>query len=545
MLLTDLRRATPMARQSSRSLRLVLLALALCASTWAGTAAATTPCGGDCNGDGRVTVDEIVLAINIALGRTPLSSCPAADANNDNTLSIDELTGAVGHALNDCTSVAGPGTHALLDNPGDPAFAVYKTLDGDAVLYSGDKDGNGVPTVLRSVAITAPSGDLKATVHYAYGDGYPTSVQAADGTEVDLDWSPDAALRLQVHLPDGSTYDYAIPFAHAGAAGGGPGGAAAGFPPVSQSHESVITVTRCGGPVENASVEVVVTPTDPGFFSEGTQYIATVPNVEGPGKYGAFFAANPAPPPGSWLADLCPGANQAVDGAVLTARAITTMGAATFCALILEEAGPAAYDRCNAAVEALEVPARAGEMNPEGNDFFNCEYLQQLIDQARNEPRIVQPRVHFWGSSQVFSAQPVTVTSLTQVPDFSITLPNAVNGGQIVVLGGPGADYTLGATDAGAAVKCAPSNTLLSIRWHHSVQLGDQFRNCSVSGNGNCDSYFGPISNCCELCPAPGGCPAAICPGDFFSESWPGGSFYLDASTLFAVTGALVYPGCF
>ena len=42
----------------------------------AGSARATCP--GDCNGDGVVTVPEVVTVVNIALGSLPLSACPAA-----------------------------------------------------------------------------------------------------------------------------------------------------------------------------------------------------------------------------------------------------------------------------------------------------------------------------------------------------------------------------------------------------------------------------------------------------------------------------------
>jgi len=59
-------------------------------------------CTGDCNGNGVVTVDELVQSVNIALGNTPLSQCPAADRNGDGAVSVDELVGAVNRALNGC-----------------------------------------------------------------------------------------------------------------------------------------------------------------------------------------------------------------------------------------------------------------------------------------------------------------------------------------------------------------------------------------------------------------------------------------------------------
>lgn len=62
----------------------------------------TIACAGDCNGDGQVTVNELVLSVNIALGSQPASACTAADSNGDGMVSINELIAAVTRALNGC-----------------------------------------------------------------------------------------------------------------------------------------------------------------------------------------------------------------------------------------------------------------------------------------------------------------------------------------------------------------------------------------------------------------------------------------------------------
>lgn len=54
---------------------------------------------GDCNGDGRVRITEVVTCVAIALGSAPVSRCTAADTNASGTLSIDELIGAVAAAI--------------------------------------------------------------------------------------------------------------------------------------------------------------------------------------------------------------------------------------------------------------------------------------------------------------------------------------------------------------------------------------------------------------------------------------------------------------
>lgn len=55
---------------------------------------------GDCDGDGMVTVDELILGVNISLETSPLSRCPSFDASSDGVVTIDELLRAVNNALN-------------------------------------------------------------------------------------------------------------------------------------------------------------------------------------------------------------------------------------------------------------------------------------------------------------------------------------------------------------------------------------------------------------------------------------------------------------
>ncbi|MBI3782076.1 MAG: beta-propeller fold lactonase family protein [Deltaproteobacteria bacterium] len=65
-------------------------------------AAVTSMCAGDCNGDGEVTVDELVRAVSIALGEQASSGCVAADTNADGSVTIEEIIAAVNKALNGC-----------------------------------------------------------------------------------------------------------------------------------------------------------------------------------------------------------------------------------------------------------------------------------------------------------------------------------------------------------------------------------------------------------------------------------------------------------
>ncbi len=59
-------------------------------------------CMGDCVGDGLVTVDELVMMVNIALGNMEVSACDVGDGNEDGQITVDEIVTAVNHALNGC-----------------------------------------------------------------------------------------------------------------------------------------------------------------------------------------------------------------------------------------------------------------------------------------------------------------------------------------------------------------------------------------------------------------------------------------------------------
>jgi hypothetical protein len=61
-------------------------------------------CAGDCGADGHVAVDELVRAVNVALGAAAIDSCRAADGNADGTVTIAELIAAVANALDDCAA---------------------------------------------------------------------------------------------------------------------------------------------------------------------------------------------------------------------------------------------------------------------------------------------------------------------------------------------------------------------------------------------------------------------------------------------------------
>lgn len=64
--------------------------------------AAPSTCAVDCNADGRVTVNELVVGINIVLGQAAISTCAVFDANDNGVIAINEVVAAVNNALTGC-----------------------------------------------------------------------------------------------------------------------------------------------------------------------------------------------------------------------------------------------------------------------------------------------------------------------------------------------------------------------------------------------------------------------------------------------------------
>ena len=110
-------------------------------------------CTGDCNGNGSVTIDELVFAVQIALGEAPLEACATLDRDGNGQVSVDELVAAVDAALTGCTP--------LTPLPTAPPTATFAPCAGIT-----PRPGVGATTVLvtqgleHPVHIAAPHLDL-------------------------------------------------------------------------------------------------------------------------------------------------------------------------------------------------------------------------------------------------------------------------------------------------------------------------------------------------------------------------------------------------
>jgi hypothetical protein len=68
------------------------------------TPTAPARCAGDCNGNGVVTINELITGVAIALGNQALAACTPLDRNGDGRITINELIAAVNAALVGCAA---------------------------------------------------------------------------------------------------------------------------------------------------------------------------------------------------------------------------------------------------------------------------------------------------------------------------------------------------------------------------------------------------------------------------------------------------------
>lgn len=111
-----------------------------------GPRTASAVCGGDCDGDAQVTVDEIVKAVNIALGTAAMNTCTAADTNNDGGVTVEEIVGAVNRALSGCpldAAICGNGVIETGEECDNGGLCFGGSNAGTACTKESDCQGNG------------------------------------------------------------------------------------------------------------------------------------------------------------------------------------------------------------------------------------------------------------------------------------------------------------------------------------------------------------------------------------------------------------------
>ncbi len=148
-------------------------------------------CSGDCSGDGQVSVDELVLGVNIALGNTSLGQCQSFDSDGDGEVAINELIAAVNSALNGCAAFAGhyrstvtldggrTGTMDLTVQPDGTATGELVISDGGTAAAGSGSAGAVVANVSLSGSVNLDTGEFSIAGSYVDAQGQTVPINVA------------------------------------------------------------------------------------------------------------------------------------------------------------------------------------------------------------------------------------------------------------------------------------------------------------------------------------------------------------------------------
>jgi hypothetical protein len=129
--------------------RAVAGAAVLAALIWL-PAPARGQCIGDCNGDGMVSINELILGVNIALGTASVDDCPAFDPDGNGMVGINELIAAVNNALNGC-----PATPTATSTTSEEPTGTASTAPTDTATPVATSTATAIPTGTATATITA------------------------------------------------------------------------------------------------------------------------------------------------------------------------------------------------------------------------------------------------------------------------------------------------------------------------------------------------------------------------------------------------------
>ena len=108
------------------------------------SAAPSIGCVGDCHHECYVDVDDLVTMVNIALGDTPVSECTAGDPNGDGQITINEIISAVAYTFFCECDHCGDGVVDAVEECDDGGVCVGGTNAGARCRSAPDCQGEGV-----------------------------------------------------------------------------------------------------------------------------------------------------------------------------------------------------------------------------------------------------------------------------------------------------------------------------------------------------------------------------------------------------------------
>lgn len=168
----------PSRGQRSRCRALVGIGALVMAVQLIGAGLAHAACAGDCNGDRQVTVNELIVMVNVALEATPASQCEAGDVNGDGKITVEEIVAAADNAISGC-AVAATRTPTVTPLP---SFTATPTPTPHASIDLGSAAGGPGDTVAMTITLSGGNRQVvAASVDISFDPAKVTAALDADG----------------------------------------------------------------------------------------------------------------------------------------------------------------------------------------------------------------------------------------------------------------------------------------------------------------------------------------------------------------------------
>ena len=195
---------------------------ALSALVASGSPALAQSCTGDCDASNVVTVDEVVIAISIALGEQQIDACAAADGDAGGSITVDEVLAALTNLLGECPLPAAsptatatetaPPTATPTPSPTPEIFAAFGSVEQVYILNAAPGAAIELRDALDQPVASGTADDAGSLIfrEVAPDAGYAVvgeGVERIDGLEVLApDDHPDAS--FYAAQPIGRGYGY-------------------------------------------------------------------------------------------------------------------------------------------------------------------------------------------------------------------------------------------------------------------------------------------------------------------------------------------------
>jgi hypothetical protein len=188
--------------------RLVAILVLIAAAATADAPALAQACVGDCNGEGTVQVNELIVGVNILLDALPVADCPSLD-DGQGRVTVDRLVLAVTNALNGCggtptpTGTPAPGTASPTATPTSNESVSMWTVDNYEVTDSECADAVE-DSVLNALEDRGPDFTVRRS-------GDQVEIEDSDGNVLDGTVDQDGTVRVQERISDSVlTCDYDV-----------------------------------------------------------------------------------------------------------------------------------------------------------------------------------------------------------------------------------------------------------------------------------------------------------------------------------------------